>query len=112
MFPSEETRIYVSVLRAEQWGLGQWRDGGGWCVSGSDALHMGSCIYMYMYVCTVCLVCTHASLQACTCVKLNPRQQAAIQIRLTGPDISYVGDRCLLQFPLRTFPLFSVLHSN
>lgn len=31
--------------------------------------------------------------------KLSPRRQAAIQIRLTGPDVSFVGDRCLLQFP-------------
>lgn len=67
--------------------------------------HSPRYMYMYMHVCTICLVCTHTTQQACTCVILNPRQQAAIQIRLTGPDISFVEDRCLLQFPQNISPL-------
>lgn len=38
------------------------------------------------------------------CVKLHPCQQASAHIRLTGPDVSFIGDRCSLRLPSEHFP--------
>lgn len=82
----------------EWWSVGQCGVMGWWCFP-----HVS--MYICICMCVQSVWCTLTQVeQACTCVKLNPRQQAAIQIRLTRHDISFVGDRCLLQFPLRTFP--------